>query len=102
MLQAEHTIAAGPFTVWNVANEKELLQRWFQHMREARCAVYVTYNGDFFDWPFMETRAAACSLDMKAELGFACGKKSQECLSRCGLCCCCCCCRRHVPICKPS
>ena len=73
--------------MWNVANERELLTRWFQHMREARCAVYVTYNGDFFDWPFMETRAAACGMDMKAELGFSCGKKSGECLSRCEACC---------------
>ena len=69
--------------MWNVPNEKALLQHWFQHMREARCAVYVTYNGDYFDWPFMETRAAACGMDMKAELGFSCGKKSGECLSRC-------------------
>ena len=68
--------------MWNVASEKALLLRWFQHMREARCAVYVTYNGDFFDWPFVETRATACGMDMKAELGFSCGKKSQECLSR--------------------
>ena len=68
-----------------MANEKALLGRWFQHMREARCAVYVTYNGDFFDWPFMETRATACGMDMKAELGFACSKKGGECLSRCFL-----------------
>ena len=74
---------AGPFKVWNVPNEKALLHRWFQHMREAHCAVYVTYNGDFFDWPFLETRAAACGMDMKAELGFACSKKGGECLSRC-------------------
>ena len=79
-----HGQSAGPFTVWNVPNEKALLLRWFQHMREARCAVYVTYNGDYFDWPFMETRSMACGMDMHAELGFKFGKKSGECLSRWG------------------
>ena len=80
--KAMRSHCAGPFKVWNVPNEKALLHRWFQHMRESRCAVYVTYNGDFFDWPFLETRAAACSMDMKAELGFSCSKKGGECLSR--------------------
>lgn len=27
-------------------------------------AVWVTYNGDFFDCPFLETRAAKHGLDM--------------------------------------
>lgn len=38
--------------------QKELLRQWFAHMREVKPGIYVTYNGDFFDWPFMETRAA--------------------------------------------
>ena len=29
----------------------------------------MTYNGDFFDWPFVETRAAQYGMDMAAELG---------------------------------
>lgn len=33
--------------------------------------IFVTYNGDFFDWPFVETRAALYNLDMKQEIGFA-------------------------------
>jgi DNA polymerase epsilon subunit 1 len=31
----------------------------------------VTYNGDFFDCPFLETRAAKHGLDMPQELAFA-------------------------------
>ena len=38
-------------------DEAALLRRWFDHMRETRPCVYVTYNGDFFDWPFVETSA---------------------------------------------
>ena len=47
----------GDFIVWNEKDEAGLLRRWFDHMRETRPCVYVTYNGDFFDWPFVETRA---------------------------------------------
>lgn len=73
---------AGPFTVWNMADETETLRKWFDHMREVKPAIYVTYNGDFFDWPFIEARAAKCGLDMHAETGFKCSAKSNECLSR--------------------
>ena len=33
--------------------------------------IFVTYNGDFFDWPFIEARAAFHGLDMAKEIGFA-------------------------------
>ena len=46
----------GPFIVWNEPDEAALLRRWFDHMRETQPCVYVTYNGDFFDWPFVETQ----------------------------------------------
>ena len=59
------------------------LRRWFDHMREVKPAVYVTYNGDFFDWPFMETRAAKLGMDMQQEIGFKMDPKTNECLSRC-------------------
>ncbi|KAK9830879.1 hypothetical protein WJX81_001263 [Elliptochloris bilobata] len=72
----------GPFTVWNEPDEGALLRRWFAHMREVQPAIYVTYNGDFFDWPFLETRATARGLDMHAETGFRMGAKTKECLSR--------------------
>lgn len=47
--------------------------------------MYVTYNGDFFDWPFIETRAIKNGMDMKQEVGFAMTKDNQ-CLSRQGAC----------------
>ena len=46
-------------------------------------AVYVTYNGDFFDWPFIETRAAKHQMDMHDEIGFRMDTKSNTCLSKC-------------------
>jgi DNA polymerase epsilon subunit 1 len=44
-------------------------------------SVYVTYNGDFFDWPFIEARAQHHGLDMHAALGFKI-QRGGECLSR--------------------
>lgn len=50
-------------------------------MVQVKPGVYVTYNGDFFDWPFIETRATKNGMDMKQEVGFAMTKDNQ-CLSR--------------------
>ncbi|KDD76144.1 B-family DNA polymerase, partial [Helicosporidium sp. ATCC 50920] len=72
----------GPFRIFNCADERACLERWFAHMREAKPAVYVTYNGDYFDWPFVETRAARWGLDMGREIGFRCAKGGGETRSR--------------------
>jgi hypothetical protein len=42
----------------------------------------VTYNGDYFDWPFIETRATKNGMDMHDEIGFRCNRKTNETLSR--------------------
>jgi DNA polymerase elongation subunit (family B) len=60
----------GPFIVFNEANESQLLQRFFDHILDVRPHIFVTYNGDFFDWPFVEARAAVHGLDMAREIGF--------------------------------
>ena len=52
-------------------------------MAQVKPAVYVTYNGDFFDWPFIETRAAKHDMDMHAEIGFRMDQKAGACLSKC-------------------
>lgn len=48
-------------------------------------SIYVTYNGDYFDWPFIETRAAVHSMDMFQEIGFKMDKPGGSCLSKCAL-----------------
>ncbi|EFC40096.1 predicted protein [Naegleria gruberi] len=60
----------GYFEVFNVENEKELLLKWFSHMQEEKPCVYVTYNGDFFDWPFIEQRASVYSLNLRDHVGY--------------------------------
>ncbi|KAK1323653.1 DNA polymerase epsilon catalytic subunit A [Acorus calamus] len=65
----------GYFKVTNAKNEEELIILWFAHMRDVKPGIYVTYNGDFFDWPFLEKRASHHGLKMseavtKAKLGY--------------------------------
>lgn len=60
----------GFFTIFNEPNEKALLARFFSHIRELKPTVIVTYNGDFFDWPFVDTRAKFHGLDIENEIGF--------------------------------
>ena len=60
----------GPFSVFNVPDEQALLQHFFDHIREVRPHVFATYNGDFFDWPFVERRATEYGFDMLHEIGF--------------------------------
>ncbi|XP_068619039.1 DNA polymerase epsilon catalytic subunit 1 [Battus philenor] len=61
----------GQFIVFNEINELDLIQKFFDHIMDVKPHIFVTYNGDFFDWPFVEARAAALGLDMKLEIGFS-------------------------------
>ena len=60
----------GPFLVFNERNEKALVERFLMHVKEARPTVIATYNGDFFDWPFVEARASVLGIDLYKEIGF--------------------------------
>lgn len=60
----------GPFTIFNEANEHALLDRFFSHFRDVRPRVVATYNGDSFDFPYVEARATKNGLNMLNEIGF--------------------------------
>lgn len=60
----------GPFIIFNEPDELGVLRRFFEHIREAKPTVLVTYNGDFFDWPFVDTRARHYGLDLRQETGW--------------------------------
>ena len=47
----------GPFIILNEEDEKSLLLKFFEHVQELAPNVMVTYNGDFFDFPFVAARA---------------------------------------------
>ncbi|XP_048412228.2 DNA polymerase epsilon catalytic subunit A isoform X2 [Stegostoma tigrinum] len=60
----------GPFCVFNEPDEASLIRKWFEHLQETKPNILVTYNGDSFDWPFVEARAAVHGLNMYKETGF--------------------------------
>ncbi|WVR03512.1 DNA polymerase epsilon catalytic subunit A [Kwoniella sp. DSM 27419] len=60
----------GEFTVFNEPDEPALIRRWFEHIREARPTVMATYNGDSFDFPFVDIRAKIHGISMYEEIGF--------------------------------
>lgn len=65
----------GPFMIFNEPNERAVIERFFAHIKEARPTVIATYNGDFFDWPYVEARASVNGIDMYHEIGW---KKDNE------------------------
>ncbi|XP_034952341.1 DNA polymerase epsilon catalytic subunit 1 [Chelonus insularis] len=61
----------GIFHVYNEPNEKATIRRFFDHIRDVKPHIFVSYNGDFFDWPYVETRAAIHGMNMKDLIGFS-------------------------------
>eukprot|EP01133_Synstelium_polycarpum_P000195 gene195-234_t len=59
----------GQFTVFNEADEEATLQRFFSHVRKSKPHIFVTYNGDMFDWPFVDARARVYGMDLWREIG---------------------------------
>lgn len=55
----------GKFTVFSESDEKAMLMRFFSHIQLVRPAIFVTYNGDSFDWPYIEDRCRILGIDMK-------------------------------------
>ncbi|KIL62773.1 hypothetical protein M378DRAFT_12571 [Amanita muscaria Koide BX008] len=61
----------GPFTIFNEPNEAAAISRFFSHIQDVRPTVMATFNGDFFDFPFLCARAKTNGIDMFLETGFA-------------------------------
>eukprot|EP01135_Chromosphaera_perkinsii_P002657 Nk52_evm25s226 gene=Nk52_evmTU25s226 len=61
----------GIFTIFNEQNEEQLLRRFFEHIQSVKPTIIVTFNGDSFDWPFVEARAKCYNINMAEEIGFA-------------------------------
>ncbi|KAI6112282.1 hypothetical protein EDD16DRAFT_1176350 [Pisolithus croceorrhizus] len=61
----------GPFVVFNEKDEAATITRFFQHIQDTKPTVMATFNGDFFDFPFLCARAKANGIDMFMETGFA-------------------------------
>ncbi|KAF8154614.1 hypothetical protein B0H34DRAFT_717308 [Crassisporium funariophilum] len=61
----------GPFIIFNEADEAATIRRFFSHIQEVKPTVMATFNGDFFDFPFLDARSQVNGIDMFLETGFA-------------------------------
>ena len=61
----------GPFTIFNEKNEEMTLRKFVTHVQSLRPHVIVTYNGDFFDWPYVDKRCSVHGLSLRRELGIS-------------------------------
>lgn len=53
------------------------IRKWFAHIRDAKPTVMTTYNGDSFDFPFVEVRAMIHGIDVYTETGFKRGQSAR-------------------------
>lgn len=58
------------FKVSNESSEEALLIRFLEIVLEHRPHIMTTYNGSFFDWPFIAKRMKKYGLDVTASLQF--------------------------------
>jgi DNA polymerase epsilon subunit 1 len=63
------------FTVFNEPDEASLLRKFFEHIRETKPFIFVTFNGDGFDWPYIENRAESHHIKMSEEIGIYCSSQ---------------------------
>ncbi|KAF5310229.1 hypothetical protein D9619_010413 [Psilocybe cf. subviscida] len=61
----------GPFIIFNEPDEAATIRRFFSHIQDVKPTVMATYNGDFFDFPFLDARSQANGIDMFLETGFS-------------------------------
>ena len=68
----------GEFKIFNEADEKALLKKFISHIQELRPHITVTYNGDGFDWPYVEKRCNYEGISLYKELGIRAVKGSSQ------------------------
>ncbi len=61
----------GPFTIFNEPDEAGVLRKFINHILLTKPNIFVTYNGDLFDWPFVDARARFHGIGLEEEIGFA-------------------------------
>ena len=40
------------------------------YIQDEKPNIFVSFNGDFFDWPFIRDRSKVYGIDLRAETGF--------------------------------
>ncbi|KAH9386608.1 DNA polymerase epsilon subunit 1 [Nematocida major] len=60
----------GDFDIFNEKNEQDMLNKFMELLHTYKPHIITTYNGDFFDWPFVEARLAHHGINLNVSLGF--------------------------------
>jgi DNA polymerase epsilon subunit 1 len=55
--------------VYNEPDERSLLMRFLEHIKEVKPFIITTFNGDKFDWPFIQRRMEKTNICMFDEIG---------------------------------
>ncbi|CAG8525808.1 6532_t:CDS:10 [Diversispora eburnea] len=58
------------FNVFNERDEVAVISRFFLQVRKEKPTIITTFNGDAFDWPFIEKRSELYGLNMQKAIGF--------------------------------
>ncbi|RHZ75402.1 hypothetical protein Glove_214g16 [Diversispora epigaea] len=58
------------FNVFNERDEAAVISRFFLQVRKEKPTIITTFNGDAFDWPFIEKRSELYGLNMQKAIGF--------------------------------
>ena len=59
----------GYFHIFNEKDEAALLKRFINHCKERRPNIFVTFNGDYFDIPFIAERLKVHGMTLEESLG---------------------------------
>jgi DNA polymerase epsilon subunit 1 len=59
----------GKFKIYNEKTEASMINRFFTHIQQVQPLIMVSYNGDKFDWPYLEKRAELNGVDMSEVIG---------------------------------
>ncbi|UKK02958.2 DNA polymerase epsilon catalytic subunit [Theileria orientalis] len=66
----EDIVGNAAFKIYNEKTERDLLVRFFSLLSQLRPQILVTYNGDNFDFPYVNRRAEINGLNMNRLAGF--------------------------------
>lgn len=57
--------------MFNEPTERDLLIRFLEHIKQVKPFIITTYNGDFFDWPFVDQRMQKYGMSLEKEIGIS-------------------------------
>lgn len=55
--------------IFNELNELKCLEKFFSHIWASKPLILTTFNGDYFDMPFIKKRSQILGIDMEKQLG---------------------------------